>query len=149
MVKPRAYDHLDITLLDPYYFPRKKPEQLCLIVDLDTELIYPVPVEIEHIDFTSLLKGNIKKNPDLARKVIPSNLIIDLSRTVNGIITGVSGMESGYKVRHISSDIDIAHDLIYSFITYGDLPLAKNLKEENKIYRYCDLSSGLKGRMSV
>lgn len=56
-IKPVDYSSLKIALLDSYYFPRKRDNQLCCVVDIETRLVYPVPVEIEHIDFISLLNN--------------------------------------------------------------------------------------------
>lgn len=136
-MKPRSFDRLCIALLDPYYFPRKEADQLCCIVNLEDEKIYPVPVEIEHVDFAGLiLKNNIQNNPGYASRFIPSNLRIDaLDRVVRKIITGVSGMEIGYNVRHTFSDVDLAHSLIKDFVFRGEFP-CRSIEEE-VVYRYC------------
>ncbi len=136
-MKPRSFDRLCIALLDPYYFPRKQPDQLCCVVNLEDKKIYPVPVEIEHIDFVSLLlTSDIKSNPEYARRVIPSNLRIDaLDRVVKKIITGVSGMEIGYNVRHTTHDVDLAHSLMREFVSRGEFTAGNNLDEI--VYRYC------------
>src|SRR3989338_4156068 len=110
-MKPRSFSRLSIILLDPYYFPRKNPNQLCCIVNLRDEKIYPVPVEIEHVDFAGLVLGErLQDNPSCADRIIPSNLAINtVDRFVTGIVTGVSGMEIGYNVRHRSGDVGLAH----------------------------------------
>ena len=131
-----------MALLDPYYFPRKNPNQLCLILDLrDTNQdIYPVPVEIEHVDFVSVLVGEeIRNNPELAQKIIPSNLIIDsLDKKVTSIVTGVCGMETAFNVRHLYDDLWKAHNIVKGFINLGEeFKLEHNLYEDKIIRRYC------------
>jgi hypothetical protein len=138
-IKPVSYDSLKVALLDFYYFPRKRDNQICCVIDIETKLIYPVPVIIEHIDFISLLtKKDIKTNPLYASKIIPSNILIDkLEGIVYGLITGVSGAESGYGVRHSAGDINEAHELIRGFVKKGEPEFKLDLINDEKVHRYC------------
>lgn len=124
-------------LLIPQYFPRKQAEQLCLIVDTHTQLVYPVPVDLEHIDFaTLLLKGkDIRNNPEEAKELVPSNIIIDITnKIVNSITTGnISGMELAFNVRHSTYAIDRAHTRALGFIRDGEIKVSEILKEK-KVY---------------
>lgn len=139
---PKSFPCLKRILLSPYYFPRKRPEQLCCVVDLNkyaknqNEIIYPVPIEIEHIDFVSKLRGNnVRDFPQIALKIIPSNLLIRNSEMpeyteVCGILTGYSGIEVGFGVRHYINDLNLAHKLMKEFVERGEINFSENIEEK-------------------
>lgn len=139
---PKSFPYLKRILLSHYYFPRKIPEQLCCVVDLNkyiknqNGIIYPVPIEIEHIDFVSALIGNnVRDFPQIASKIIPSNLLIRNSEMpedteVYGILTGYSGMETGFGVRRYINDLNLAHKLMKEFVERGEIPFSEDLEEK-------------------
>ena len=137
----RHYSSLSEDLLNSYYFPRKKPSQLCLILDLrDTNQdIYPVPVNMEHIDIVSAILNKKKiTTPELVAKFIPSNLTINrLERKVTGIVTGISGMEISCNVRHYRRDLRNTHSIVKGFIRRGGFRMISPLEEHKIITRYC------------
>jgi len=146
-IKPKEISYLRYSLLSPLYFPRKKENQLCLIVDTKEEKIYPVPVKIEHIDFASRIIGyKITENLEDASKIVPSNIIMrvsgmnDISYVVEQIITGVSGMEIGYRLRHSHQQLEKAHELVRKFVDDGEFQKSKNFSEKI-IKRYAQTSS--------
>jgi len=146
-IKPKEISYLRYSLLSPLYFPRKKENQLCLIVDTKEEKIYPVPVKIEHIDFASRIIGyKITENLEDASKIVPSNIIMgvsgmnDISYVVEQIITGVSGMEIGYRLRHSHQQLEKAHKLVRKFVDDGEFQKSKNFSEKI-IKRYAQTSS--------
>ena len=128
---PRHFTYLERSLLDNDYFPRKTPNQLCLVINLNSRLIYPVPVAIEHIDYAGMILGtDVKTYPESASKLIPSNIILNHDRAnVDEIITGVSGMESGFGVRHSLKSLNEAHMYALNFVRYGEFD-SENLKEK-------------------
>jgi len=139
-MKPKAYKILQISIInDPKYFPRKKPDQLCVIVDTSKGEVYPVPVSIEHIDFAGMILGYTKediiKNPDIASKLVPSNLRLKnvySNPEIYSIVTGQSGMEAGFGVKHSREQIDTAHELVFGFIMNGELVV--KIEENRKRY---------------
>lgn len=56
---------------------------------------------------------------------------------VYGVVTGFSGAESGYGVRHSISDIDKAHEIVRGFVKKGEPEFKLNLINDEKVYRYC------------
>jgi len=132
-MKPKPYYSLQHRLLSPGagYFPRKKEGQLCVVADTESGLVYPVPIKIEHVDFVSKILGyHITENIESASKIVPSNILLkvaginDVVDEVRKVLTGVSGMESGYGLRHDLKQLTIAEDIVLNFIKKGELPLA-------------------------
>lgn len=121
------------------YLGRKKPNYLSVIVDAKTLAVYPVPPDQEHIAFAAALlnieEDDIKARPSRAQHLIPS-LIVIKDFKVAGVVTGVSGMEIGFNVRHKRADLKLAHDRVWEFINKGELPIAEKLEENKIIYEY-------------
>ena len=101
------------------YYGRKQEALISLIIDVAKEKIYPVSKHLEHIDVAELLLGKTKKelaaNPKLAAHLIPSTIEI-INGQVTGVITGISGLELGFGVRHNRKDLHKAHEIIWSCI---------------------------------
>ncbi|MBW2981992.1 hypothetical protein KY343_03875 [Candidatus Woesearchaeota archaeon] len=102
---------------------RKQAGVIALIIDVKEKKIYPVPHNLEHVDFAALLldkkKGELKKNPQLAARLIPSTISIEEGKIV-GVLTGVSGLEIGLKVKHKSSDLENAHGMVWACINLSE-----------------------------
>lgn len=137
-MKPKSYDCLIFPILSEGagYFPRKQPDQLCVVADTTNSKIYPVPIAIEHVDFVSELLGcHITEDLLGASRFVPSNIIIRL-KGANGvidnkvmeIITGVSGMEIGYNLRHTPGQLQKAHGLANTFVVSGEIPQDEEFK---------------------
>ncbi len=145
-MKARPYDRLLYNILSEGagYFPRKKPDQLCVVTNTEENLIYPVPIEIEHIDFVSRLLGfNIRNVPEKASKIVPSNIFIklrginDVIDNVTGMDTGISGMEIGHGLRHHAEQLEKADSLVEEFVRKGELPVDPRFESEiNRKYSF-------------
>lgn len=144
-MKAKQYDRLLHSILSKGagYFPRKKPDQLCVVTDTEKKLVYPVPVKIEHIDFVSSFLGFDIRNIEDASKIVPSNIFIKFSG-VNDIIdnvtemdTGVSGMEIGYGLRHYPEQLEKANSLVEEFVRKGELPVDPHFESRiNRKYSF-------------
>ncbi|MEM4336461.1 MAG: hypothetical protein QXG86_00455 [Candidatus Woesearchaeota archaeon] len=138
----KVYDRLTWGIYNTFG-GRKKAGYLSVIVDLSSDIIYPVPLDMEHIDFVSKLLGISKSEiafDERVKKFIPS--IIEIEDTgievkVSGILTGVSGLEIGCGVRHSKEDLEKAHLKVIDFVNRGELPVAEDFISRSKIqYRY-------------
>src|SRR3989344_2610091 len=109
---------------------RKIHGRLSVLVDTEAKQIYVVPRNIEHIEFTRRLLslGNYEEVRLRASHLIPSHISIlpdlntpDLEERVKGFLTGISGLEIGYGVRHTKESLLMAHELTKKFINHGSL----------------------------
>ncbi|OYT32566.1 hypothetical protein DRJ22_00060 [Candidatus Woesearchaeota archaeon] len=127
----RFYDFLTYSLINQYG-NRKKPGRLSILVNVEEKKIYAVPRKIEHIDYAK--QFNIELS-----KLIPVHIDTKLNENgleeIIGLVTGVSGMEIGYGIRHSKKDLEEAHKLAKDFIENGELPI-KKLEEDKIIYKY-------------
>ena len=108
---------------------RKNQNYTCVIVNVQNKEIYGVPRNMEHIDFLCKLlsmdnikegRDYIKNNPKCAAHLVPS--IIELrDNMVYRVITGVSGAEIGYNVRHTKEQLEQALSLVLIFIENGEI----------------------------
>ena len=116
------------------YGGRKKPGYLAVVVNLKENVIYPIPTNEEHADFISkrilgTSKNELSMHPEWAEKIIPSIIEIDdISGKVKGVLTGVSGVEIGYRVRHDKEDIEKAHAKVIEFLKNGEIPFAEGFR---------------------
>ncbi len=125
----------DKLTLDTYirYGNRKKPGRISFLVDVGTETIYPVPREIEHIDYAMEILGEAPL-PDNCKRLVPSHIdtqLCDSIPRVVGVITGVSGLEISLGIKHTRDDLRRAHDTIWNLINQGEIGISK--VNENKI----------------
>ena len=101
------------------YCGRKKEGVIALLIDVNKKEIYPIPKGVEHVQLAALIlgkrKNELEKNPALAAHLIPSTIEIKEGE-VRGVLTGVSGLELGLKVRHKKSDLPKAHAIAWSCI---------------------------------
>lgn len=131
--KMDSYKSLTSRLIEEFG-DRKKQGRLSIIVNLLDDKIYPIPKGKEHIEFGIELVGDIRK----LSKVIPSH--IDY-RNIEGlyeiyrIITGESGMEEGYGVRHSCEDLNYAHSKVFDFVHTAE-DVFVDLKVESRIVKY-------------
>ncbi|MBS3174918.1 hypothetical protein J4440_03495 [Candidatus Woesearchaeota archaeon] len=122
------------------YGNRKYQGLLTFFVNVTTEEIFPVPVDIEHIDFICKLinfdnRNELRQNPFAAMHLVPSTIHINDDGYIDSVITGVSSLEMGAGVRHSKENIKKAHKLIHDFISNGELPIG-TLKEDKPIMQY-------------
>lgn len=113
---------------------RKKPGRLSILVDLVEDKIYAVPCDIEHIDFAREILGfGPEENGKRYTKLIPSHIDCvkkDGLEIVAGVITGVSGIEIGYGVRHRKEDVSLANVKTLDFVAKGDVEISRDLENE-------------------
>lgn len=125
---------------------RKAAGFVSIIIDTNSGEIYFVPRDMEHIDFLckilSVNKIHIQQNPSTALHLIPS--IIEIKEenlsgfyrdSVAGVLTGFSGAESGYNIRHKKKDLESAHAIALKFVEDGDIVKNSEFKDQI-VYRY-------------
>ncbi|MDP3917494.1 MAG: hypothetical protein Q8Q42_04395 [Nanoarchaeota archaeon] len=117
---------------------RKRSGRLSLLVDMANENIYAVPIGVEHIDFVRELIGRDSFDTLKMRRYIPVHVdrypTPDWSGDVNGLVTGVSGMEISYGARHTKEDLRGAHQIVRKLIEKSNIEV--NLQEDKVIERY-------------
>jgi hypothetical protein len=105
------------------YGDRKKPGLITFLIDVDKESIYPVPKGMEHVGLACILAKTtrfvIETDPKVVSHLIPSTLEIKEGLLVS-VLTGVSGLELGFKVKHKKGDLRKAHRLIWACITLSE-----------------------------
>jgi hypothetical protein len=112
---------------------RKKPGRISVVTDLDTCNTFYVPHNIEHIDFI-----RSKLRIDDCRRIIPTHIdmILDEGQPrIGELITGTSGVEQGFGVRHTKEDIDVAHNFVYRSVINGEWFFARDYKD-TKVYDF-------------
>jgi len=139
-MKLRKIDSLKQSLINnKSFFPRKKEDQLCLLVNTENKEIYAVPVEEEHISCAlRILNTSIDELIEKGSILVPSNIRLNIYEHPNfvySLVIGVSGLEMRYGVRHTKKQIDRAHELMYNFLRKGEFNI--NLSEDKRIYRFC------------
>ena|SRR3989344_7883138 len=124
---------------------RKIHGRLSILVDTENKQIYAVPRNIEHVEFTRKLLGleNYEEVCLKASHLVPSHISVlpdlttnDLEEKVKGFLTGISGLEIAYGVRHTKESLIIAHELTKKFVSDGGLPISDNLDEDKIEFRY-------------
>ena len=82
-------------------------------------------------------KNEIRENPHIASHLMPSTIEIDNEENITGVITGISGAEMGYGVRHTEEQLETGHAMILKFIIDGELPISPSFKNK-KIYKFVE-----------
>ena len=134
---PRTYSKLDWSLISRFG-DRKKLGYVSIIINVDNGEVYIVPRDTEHIEvLTKILSMDIedlREHPELAANLVPS--IIEIKdEEVYGILTGFSGSESGYNIRHTVKQLDKGHALALKFVEKGNI-LQHQEFTHKVIYRY-------------
>ena len=121
------------------YGDRKKQGRISVFVDLGKDAIYAVPRDIEHVDFFNKITYLHPEDEfwrEIASRYIPSHIDLNLDGSaVEGIVTGVCGMEIAYGSRHSEEDLYKAHEIVHEFVNEGDIPISE-LKEDKVVLRY-------------
>jgi hypothetical protein len=115
---------------------RKQALSLGLVTNVVDGKIYTMPQEIEHKDFVPALIGATKEmlveNPSLAERIIPSIVEFgyddELNLEIVGLLTGVSGMEIGFRVRHTRADLEFAHRLVLEYLREGEFHISSKFQ---------------------
>ncbi len=136
MTRAKAYQKLTWEIVDNFV-GRKKPLYLGLICDTRNSLVYPIPVDVEHVDWAIVIlgsgydRGDVRSDPFLLTHLVPVTIEFNAAYDgIKGMLTGVSGMEIGFGVRHTSRQFDIAHALAASFIKNGEIPLDEGFSDK-------------------
>ncbi len=129
-IKPKVFASLTWATV-ARFIGRKKAHVLSVICDTENNKIYPVPLEIEHVDWAATIlqvtRTEIRQNPSSASHLVPA--VIELSPTreeVVGLLTGTSGLEIGFRVRHTKEQLESAHKMTLRFITKGEIPFEES-----------------------
>ena len=124
---------------------RKIYGRLSLLVDTETREIYVVSRNIEHIEFTRRLLAldNYGEVRLKASHLVPTHISIlpdlsapDLEERVKGFLTGISGLEIAYGVKHPREALLMAHEMTRKFAELGDFPISHELDEDKVEFRY-------------
>jgi len=117
----RSCQYIDAELLEEYS-DRKSLGVLSFLVDVENKIIYVVPKDLEHMALAAKLLGlrakDLKNDPQQAAYLVPSNLEFK-SGEIKGIVTGISGLELGLKVKHTEKQLEKAHLLIKNMIQFS------------------------------
>jgi len=115
------------------YGNRKRNGRISLLVDTETETIYLVPKEEEHIDFAKRIA-----EPEHYPKLVPVHVdteMQDAEPRIVGVITGVCGLEIKLEVRHDAKDLEKAHDIAWKLINISEIHTGK-IREDRIVMRY-------------
>ena len=120
---------------------RKKPGRVSIFIDLDQDKIYGVPLGIEHKDYAPTIIGASLEDISKYVRLIPSHIdtvLVEDIPVVNGVITGVSGLEIEAGVRHYHEDLIETHRRAWEFIRNGELEIVckENITEDKIVTRY-------------
>ena len=132
------------------YGGRKHEGRLSLLADAVEEKFYLMPLNMEHIAYATLLSPAPNPGPQDLQRYIPVHIFVedigekiaDTQRCVVGLMTGESGMEQGFGVRHTMKDMQWARTKTLEMIAQGEIPLSPNGLKEDKIAHRYSLENG-------
>jgi hypothetical protein len=114
---------------------RKRKHRFDLVVDIDSQMFYPVPREIEHKDFIP----TIQHERDGA--MIPFYLLLRKHKGqyyLREIATGASSFESEKKVTHTPAELKRAQGLAWLLIQRSPIINYKAIKRDVVFRTYCN-----------
>ena len=133
MAKAKQVERLTWDLFDRF-IGRKEALLLGVVVDTQEKgfPIYPMPQGIEHMDYVPSLIGldreGLIEDPSQAERFIPSIIEFEYDEgneiQVKKVLTGVSGIEIGLRVRHDREALEAAHQRVLAFIDSGEIKKA-------------------------
>ncbi len=130
-MKPKTYDNLTWAAVNAFG-DRKQAGRFSVVVDVKTKDVYPIPRDIEHRDYICTIlhttPEDISQNPNLAARLVPVHIDLNPEGSVNEIITGISGFEDFYKVRHTQEDLNAAHTRAKEFVMNGEIQCKEDLE---------------------
>jgi hypothetical protein len=131
MAKARPVERLTWDLFDRF-IGRKGALLMGVVTDTETKglPLYPMPQGIEHMDYVPSLIGldreGLIEDPSVAERFIPSIIEFEYDEEreirVKKVLTGVSGIEIGLRVRHDRAALEAAHQRVLTFIDGGEIP---------------------------
>ncbi len=113
---------------------RKSATALSFFCDVLNNTILMVPKDSEHIDFAAIVLNttpdDIRQEPSVAAHLVPVVLEFTPNHDfVTGMLTGTSGMEIAFGVKHTKEQLDRAHGMAVAFVQNGDVPFAEQVKD--------------------
>ena len=117
------------------YGDRKKLGRISVLVDVCSSNVYPVPKNIEHIQYAPKLK---RQHAISYEKLVPAHIDTN-GMEITGLSIGYSGLEQKMKVRHTEEDLKKAREIMWDFIRNGLIPVG-TLQEDSIASRYVDKS---------
>jgi hypothetical protein len=140
MMKPKAFSELNWSVFTQFC-GRKKIGHINVVTDVQTKLVYPIPIDEEHKTFVPRIIGfdleMLRADSTLFRRFIPTVIATEFDE-VTGVRTGFSGLESGFNVKHSPVDLEVGHALAKAFIGNGEVTVSENFKDYGIDYRYSD-----------
>lgn len=137
-MKPKAFQTLTWAVFN-LFCNRKEVGKIDVVVDTETKLIYPVPLDEEHKTFTPKIIGltteDIRANPERFMRLVPSTIATQFDEAI-GVRTGVSGLELGMRVRHTRQQLELAHGMALAFVEYGEVPKSREYKDWGIEYKF-------------
>ncbi len=134
-MKPKSYLYLTWSAISQFG-DRKKAGRFSILINANTKDVFAVPRNMEHKDFLcGLLRTTaeaLTEQPELITHLIPVH--IDLKPDSIEIITGLSGFEQVYHVRHTRDNLHAAHQRAKAFVAQGEVEY--QTLEEKIDYRY-------------
>ncbi len=129
-MKPKSYDFLTWAAISNYG-NRKERGRFSVVVDVPTGTVYAVPCDVEHKDFLCALLGkteqDIKQNPACVTRIVPAHIDLNGQDEVYRVLTGISGFEQIYRVKHSIKDLQAAHNRVLEFVKQGEAPCVQTL----------------------
>ena len=123
---------------------RKKQGRISIFVNLYNNEIYGVPLNIEHKDFAPKIINASLLDIEKYTMLIPSHIdtiLVENIPVVNGVITGVSGLEIESGARHYQKDLIKAHNMTWDFVRDGELEVVckESITEDKIVTKYAIL----------
>ena len=135
LILVKSYTKLDSNVINQF-LGRKKALMLAVVTNIETNEIFPIPCDFEHIDYVHKIVGISKlelvEDISLAKNIIPSIIEFDYDEEfliVKSLVSGVSGLEIGFRLRHRKLDLEKGHKLVLDFIKNGEFRLSSNFKD--------------------
>jgi hypothetical protein len=122
---------------------RKEMGRLSTITDVSTGQVYVVPRGIEHIHFVYELLGTDEPDQERAAALVPTHIgierVVPDDLRVVSLLTGISGLEIGLRIRHTREQLAAGHERVRRFVEEGEIERADPLHEDTILLRYaCD-----------
>jgi len=127
-MEPRPIEKITDELLHEFG-DRKSKGRLDLVIDMETENIYPVPKRIEHKDFVPTLPNYAPRTS----KFIPSQVHINNGEVIE-ILTGASSYEGEFDIKHPLKELFLAHKTIWTLVLKSGYPVNIQRNEVIKSY---------------
>ncbi len=116
------------------FWNRKRPCRLDVVVDVDTELFYLVPVDIEHKDFIPTLPHE----RDTAMVPFWMTFEKDGKYNLRELVIGASSFEATKGVKHTQKMLYAGRDLAWQLIQNSPAISNASIQRDDVLTDYCD-----------